>query len=423
MRIVLRLMINGLLPLALLGAAGYQAYRMVQTPSKAKKSRPEASIPLVEVADLSPQDVEVIVEAFGTVAPAREVVLRTEVGGRILGLCERMVPGGVVSEGETLVRIDPASYAIAVRQAEAHLIQAKADFDIEQGQQVIAKRGWELLKDELGGGAANQDLALRKPQLERAEAARAAAQAALEEASLDLQRTTIIAPFDSLVLEESVEIGQLVERQSELARLVGAEEFWVHALVPLDKLDRICFPGPDDSEGSSVRVILSHGSGTTIAREGEVLRFVGDLDPKGRMARVLISIRDPLETRAAAEKSSSAEGKLLLGSYVRLEIEAGRFEGVYSIPRTALRENSRVWVRSSEGVIRIHPVEILWRREEDVLVANSFARGDRLVTSRLSRVMPGMRVRVLDESPPLAAPSAAPATRISTNEAKPDRRG
>jgi RND family efflux transporter MFP subunit len=422
LRKLIRFIYNGLLPLALIAGSFYGSYILLRTPPRAKKVQPAAVAPVVGVTHIVSQDADVFIEAFGTVIPAKEVTLRTEVGGRIHEINERLVPGGLVSAGKTLVRVDPSDYEIAVRRAEANLVEANSDYDIEQGQQIIAKRGWDLLRDELSDEAANRDLALRKPQLEQARAKRDSAQAELEQAKLELERTTVVAPFDALVLEESVEKGQLVQPQNEMAVLVGAEEFWVLALAPLDQMDRIRFPDGTGLSGSAVDVFLSVGENNVLCKSGEITRFVGDLDPDGRMAKVLISIEDPLGLQNGKDSGSSATGRLLLGSYVRLAIEAGSFSNVCSIPRTALRENSRVWLLTPEETLKIQEVEVLWRREEDVLVANSFQEGDQLITTRLSRVMPGMKLEAAERPSSTAERVEEPAAAKSDNPPSPGER-
>ena len=90
----------------------------------------------------------------------------------------------------------------------------------------------------------------------------------------------------------------------------------------------------------------------------------------------------------------------MLGSYVRLEIAVGVLKQVYAIPRRALRENDRVWVRDAEGTLRIRDVEIVWRREreDDVLVRDGFQSGDLVVTTQLSSVVPGMPLAIREAS-------------------------
>ena len=404
MRALLRFFLNGLLPLAILSGAGYVAYQMLITPPHAQKSSAPAVVPVVDVVDLVPRTENVFVEAHGVVVPSEEVVLRPEVGGRIVERHPSLVPGGLLKKGEVLVRIDPAEYEIAVRKAEAELVQAQATCDMEQGQQTIARREWNLLEDRLNEMAANQSLVLREPQLQRCEAQRDAAQTALDKARLDLERTTVLVPFDCIVTEESVEIGQLVDRQNQLATLIGTDEFWVKAAVYLDRLPRISFPQADGTGGSEVRVILKTGRGEPALWKGRVVRLLGDLDPKGRQARVLVSIWDPLNLE---DENKDRNERLLVGSYVTLDIEGGVLEGVYSIPWPALRENDYIWVRTPQNTLQIREVDIVWKREEDVLISDGVQPGDQLIATRLANVIPDMAIKVADRKPGSATPEQA----------------
>jgi hypothetical protein len=114
------------------------------------------------------------------------------------------------------------------------------------------------------------------------------------------------------------------------------------------------------------------------------------------MARVLVSIRDPL---GLAAREGGATRRILLGSYVRLRIESGTLHGVYAIPRKALRENDRIWVCDADGRLAIRPVEIVWRRHEDVIVRDGFRPGDQLICTHLASVVPGMPLRILEQTP------------------------
>ncbi len=389
MKAVIRFISNGLIPMLIIGAAAYGAYTMLLSPPKTKKHKAEAPVPVVSVTNLEPIDVSVKVTAFGPVIPARRVVLQPEVGGRVLKQHPQLIPGGRISEGEVILEIDPSEYEIMVRRAEADLSKSQASLDMEEGQQAIAKREWELLEEDLSEDLTNPSLVLRKPQLQSSEATRDAAQTALDEALLNLSRTVLKAPFDSLVIEEMVETGQLVDRNTRIATLVGTDEFWIEARIPISDLDRIQFPNAAGQGGSKVAVHLLEGNSSSTVREGRVSRLLGSLDTEGRMAQVLVTVVDPLSLEKEVETKP-----LLLESYVRLEIEAGSLEDVYCIPRTSIRENTRIWVATPENQLQVRSVEVVWRREDDLLVRDGIQAGDRLITSRLSSILPGMELRV-----------------------------
>lgn len=139
--------------------------------------------------------------------------------------------------------------------------------------------------------------------------------------------------------------------------------------------------------------MLDAGEGREFTREGRVLRLLGDLEPNGRMARMLVSIADPL-----GRHDRSGEIPLLLGSYVQVEIDAGVLEGVVVIRRAALREGNRIWVVDGSNRLQIRDVEVLWFRKDSVLLAKeSIGAGERLVVSGLRVALPGMRVSAQPE--------------------------
>ena len=383
---------SGGLAIGILGAAGWFSLHLINTPVKAPRERVKPSIPVVGVAELKTADHPISVEAFGTVVAARELTLRPEVRGRVTALHPQLQVGGLVRKGEVLVEIASEDFEIAVRRAEAALAEVEVEWKIEQGRQAVAKREWELLKGRTSADAEKSALALRQPQLQKVEAMRARAQADLETAKLNVARTEIAAPFDAVILSESAEIGQLLDTNTQIARLVGTEEFWVEALVPLRRLSLIWIP-EGEFQGASVQIQLDTGD-EPIARTGRVLRRLADLDAEGRMARVLVSIRDPLNL-----DSGELRG-LPLGSYVRLSIDAGKMEDLISIPRVALRENDRLWIRDQQGRLQIRDVDVIWRRDEDVLISDRFESGEHVITTHLAGIIPGTPVRARGEANP-----------------------
>ena len=205
---------------------------------------------LVDVVEVRRGDFRPTVTAMGTVRPAREVVLSPRVGGRVVERAAAFTPGGFVGRGEVLVRIDPADYRNALARAESDLRQARSDLNLEMGRQQVAEQDYELLRDTVEPG--NEDLVLRQPQLEAARSRVEAAQAAVEQAELNLGRTTVRAPFDAHVLSRQADLGSEVAAGAPLGRLVGTDEYWVEVAVPLSKLRFIPFgDGGDGGDGNN----------------------------------------------------------------------------------------------------------------------------------------------------------------------------
>ena len=367
--------------------------------------------PLVKVMEMHPETYRTVVKGFGTVKPHRKVRVLPQVGGVIVEQNEYLEVGGRIRAGELLVQIDQRDYEAALAAAEAEAARADFELQLEKGRQVVAKREWELL-GPIGASEANEGLALRVPQLASRQAAMESANSRVMKAKADLERTTLRSPFDALVISESAEVGQFVLQQTPVADLVCLDEYRVQVTLPMDRLSRICVPKNPGDEGSPARVILDSGSGALVVRDGRVVRLLPDLDPNGRLARIHVSIPDPLQ-----RDENSSSPPLLLGSYVRVEIEGAEIEGAFVIPRAALRDNSRLWIVDEDGLLQWKEIQVLDRTEEHVIVQDRLESGVRVIVSALSSPLPGMEVRVLDDDAvSLPGEEASPVVALQVHE-------
>lgn len=370
------------LSLAVLGVGAFAAIRFVQTRPSPPQKPPARIAPLVEVMTVHASRETAVIQTMGTVTPARQINIKAEVTGTIREVAARFLPGGTVPGGGVLVRLDPEDFRLAVAAKEAALASATADLELEFGQQEVARHEWALLNrtDPITN---KKPLALRKPQLAQARAKVRQAETALDQARLDLRRTTVTAPFTALILEKNVDLGSRVSNTDTLATLVDAREYWVEATAPVDRLAWIALP-TDDAPGARV-LIRSQASGAE--REGRVLHLRGDLEDQGRLARLLVSLPRPLETSPAP---------MLLGEYVRLAIDGRKLDNVIRLPRVALREGDTVWV-VRDASLDIRPVNVAWRDTDTVLVTAGLASGDVVVTSELATPIQDMPLTLGEE--------------------------
>jgi len=395
--------LKAILPLVVLAVGAYLVVKLIETRPTAPRSDTKPLPVLVQVIEAESVRRQVTVEAMGTVVPARSLVVFPEVTGRIIEHSPQLVPGGRFSAGDLIARIDPRDYELAVERAKANVERARFELEVEKGRQIIAQREWTLLDPDVAGDSPSRDLALRKPHQRNAEATLAAAQSNLDLATLRLDRTTIRAPFNALVLDESVDVGQLVTPQTRLATLVGTDEFWVDVTVPVDRLGFIDIPGTFGAPGSTARVVYAPGPDTRIECAGRVLGLKGALDPVGRMAQLLVQVENPLDPPSADDLP------LLLDAYVRVQIEGKTLEDVFVLPRAALREGVHVWVMNDADELEIRTVAIAWRREDTVWLRGGIHPGERIVTSRVAAPVPGMKLRV-GQSEAAGEPVAQPAS-------------
>ena len=342
---------------------------------------------LVEVRTAERGRFSPVIEVMGQVVPAREVTLQPRVSGRVIELAEAFEPGGQVAEDTALLRIDPADYQAALRQRRSELAQARADLELEQGRQAVAEQDFELLGEELDEG--NRHLVLRQPQLKQARAQVDFAEAALRRAELDLQRTRISAPFDAQILSRDVATGSQVSTDS-LARLVATDRYWVSASVPLSQLRWLRFAERDGEEGAPVTLRHEAAWGPSQSRQGRLQRLVGELDANARLARVLVSVEDPLALRAEAGTPS-----LILGAFVRTAIEGRALDDVVRLDRSLLRREDTVWVME-DGALDIRDVTVLLRDDDYVYLSEGLDQGDQVVATDLATVVDGAALRLED---------------------------
>lgn len=340
-----------------------------------EKSR---SAKIVQTVDVTPSEHSISVSAYGNVIAARKLLVQPEVTGRVIGQHPSLVPGGRIREGESLITLDDSDYRLALREARTTLDQARSELDVEAGRQIIARRELEQLRKDMPAGDINEALVLRQPFKASAEAVVERAETAVAKAELDLTRTVIRSPFNALVIDETVETGQQADVGSPFATLVGSDVFWIQANIPLSELKWIQFP-EEGLPGAKAEIELS---GTTLSWDGRVSRLLGDLEEAGRLARILIEVPKPLE--------SNPDQPLLLGSYVRVKIEAGSIKDVIEIPRSALHDGKRLWLVGSDEKLIIRDTEVRWRNEDLLLVTNVIKPGESLIVSDLTAPLPGM---------------------------------
>nr|WP_321402117.1 efflux RND transporter periplasmic adaptor subunit [uncultured Desulfobacter sp.] len=376
--------IRALIPLMLIIGGGVAWSYFKATAPVMKKAEPQRQVTLVETQTAVSQNLSATVSAMGTVTAAREVTLKAQVTGTVQSVCDNFVPGSFVAKGKTVLTLDPADYQVAKKKAQSALANAKAALAIEQGSQNIAKEELRVLSEITVQKVNQTDLALRKPQLAQAMAAVTSAQADLTQADLNLSRTRIVAPFNAMILERSVNVGTYVGVQDSLVSLVGTDEFWIEAVVPLDEIP---FLDMDTPGGCPVRIRSQAGTGTW---DGRVIQVTGQLSDTSRMAQVLVGVKNPLGTL-----NHPSSVPLMIDDYVYVDITGRTLEDVMALPRTALKDDNTLWVNQN-NTLDIRKVTLAWKDETNVYIQKGISPGDQVVVSDLSTPVQGMALKSSD---------------------------
>jgi len=380
-------------------AGGVTAFIFLTEPTATQAGATKETAMLVQVAEVQRGAFAPEIVATGTVQPSEDVMLSPLVTGEIIRRADAFNPGGFVKKGEVLLQIDPSDYRNTLQLRKSDLLQAEADLAIEQGRQDVARQDYELVDDIVG--IESSGLVLREPQLNSVKARVEAAKAAVSQAQLNLRRTTIRAPFDAHILSRNANLGSQVSPGDNLGRLVGMDEYWVVATLPLSKLPYVSLPS-GGKRGSEVQISDPKAWEADEYRTGYVYQLVGALENQTRLARMLVSVPDPLGYQ------NDTLPALMINSFVETKIMADSLRDVVRLNRDYLRENQTVWVME-EGELSIREVQVKFMDAKYAYIADGLQDEDQIVTTNLSTVVDGspLRTSETDTTTSAASPTEA----------------
>ena len=376
-----------ILPVFLLLGALYGARRLVASRPEAMRQEAQDRVTPVDFVHPVRTNHIVRVEAMGHVVPASSIEVRAQVGGRLVALHPDFELGGRIPAGEVLASIEREDYEAVLAEAESAYAQSVLAEALELQRQAIAKeelaQEGTVLPDGLG-----RAIALREPQVEAAKRSRAAAAAAVERARRNLERTEVRLPFEALVLHKNVDAGSVLAPQASLGEVAAIDRFHIEAVLAQTLFRWLpSFDREGRFEGRPATEIgIAQGS-ETVWRVGHLSRLVGDM--RGNMARVLVVVEEPL---------AAGETPILLGSYVTLRIPGVTLEGIWAIPRRALREDGSVLVAGEGERLVIRAPEVIRTTREYAFFHDGFEESDRVIITAVSAAVPDMQVRIMSDA-------------------------
>ncbi len=364
-----------LVPLVLAGGMLFMQ-RMIALRSKPARSTPPIRGALVQVVAAERGSRQVVITTTGTIQAARQAELAPQVAGVIDDTAPHLQTGAFFAAGDFLFAIDDTDYRLTLQQAEASVAKAKSQLAILQAKAAVARREWH---DLVGADSPPPPLAVLEPQIAEAEATLAAAEAGRRQAMVNLERTRITAPFDCRILTEAVERGKYVKAGTPLVTVIGADRLEV--VVPVALADLAWIPVGGSTPAKAEIVLRARGRERRWS--GTVDRLLADVEPRGKMARLIVTIEHPYDDDTEPP---------LLGMFVDVTIHGRRLDDVIAIPRRTLREGEVVWVVEDDR-IRIQPVHVLRLTRDEAWIDRGLAGGEAIVTTALSGVADGMLVR------------------------------
>lgn len=338
-------------------------------------------ITTIRVVQVASKSEYLTIKSQGTVQPRSESALIPEVSGRVIWISPSLVGGGSFKEGDVLLRIDQSDY-------ESSLLRNKAVVQRSEVEQAYASDELSRLKKLFEKQLASQS------QLDEAERnARVAAanlqegRANLDQARRDLARTELKAPFDGLVRNEHVDLGQFVSRGGSVGVIYATD--YVEVRLPIAASQLTYFGLPISTRGQipleiQPPVTLTADMGDTrLIWEGSLVRAEAEIDQRSRMIYGVVrlpSMRD--------EQS----WPIPVGLFVQAEIRGRKVDKVIRLPRSAMRDNNQVLVVDQNNRLHFRQVSILRLEHEDVLIDDGLTDGELVSISPLQAVVNGMRV-------------------------------
>ena len=361
---------------------------------------PPSQIPYADTDRIAAGSGPIPVHGAGTVRPSAEIDITPQVGGRVVWVDPAFHSGRRVASGQTLFRIEEADYEYRVREAEAALAARRVALLEARENAAIARDEYQRYAERRSDEAASEasPLTLRLPQLEAAEAAVQREEATLAQAKLDLSRTRIIAPFDGIVREESVDIGQLLTAGHAVGRLFASDA--VEVVIPLSDADAALIPRlwtePESDADTPVaaRVIAEYGDGR-YAWQGYVDRAEASLDAETRTIDVVVRVDGPFSPGDAVDAGRSSEQgpPLLVGKYAEVVIEGLVSDSYFRVRRAALQPDNEIWTVRDDGTVHIVAVRVLQRTDDEVYVTGALNDDDAVVIGGIRFATEGMAVR------------------------------
>ncbi|MCC5970751.1 MAG: biotin/lipoyl-binding protein [Pararhodobacter sp.] len=384
-----------------------------QMPRTARERVFAARVVAIETGARTP-----VLSAFGEVRARRTLELRAPVAGRVLEIAPGVEDGAEVRAGQWLLRLDPVDASAArdlarndLARAEAELRDAIRALDLAQqdraeseAQADLRQRAFERRRTltergvgseavveeaELAFAAARAAVIARRQAEAQAEARTETAETALErqrialaEAERRLNDTELVAAFDGILADFTVQAGGLVGTNERLGQVVDPDA--------LDVAFRL-------STAQYLRLL--DDTGALIPVPGEVALELGGLEISSpvTLSRVSPSVGEGQSGRLIFADLAAPRG-FRPGDFVTIRITEPQLPDVALVPAAAVDTEGGVLVLAADERLEAGRVEILRRQGDMVLIRAPHLEGREIVAARNPLLGEGIRIRPLRDA-------------------------
>jgi len=393
-----------IIPAAVVVTALLIVFFIKSNPPEARRfsSAPKAAIS-VSVLELVPQSYQVMIDSYGTVKPRTQSLLVAQASGQIIEVSDEFREGGFFEKGDVLLKLDDRDHQAEVKSAQANLLTAEQSLLEEKARGQQALTDWK----RLGGSSQASSLVLREPQLAAAQAQVLSAQAALEKAELDLERTKVTAPYAGRILSRSVDLGQVVSNNTQLATIYAIDSVEIRLPIKNKDLSFVNLPeqyrdGAKNQAGSLVKFSSDLVGEQTW--QGQLARTEGAIDENAQQLYVVAKIDDPYKSTA------SNQYPIKIGQYIKAQIAGKTVQNALIIPNSTIYQGTYVYVVEGD-VLKRKDVTFAWQNANQAMIKTGLKANDKLVVTPLGQVSSGTKVSILGEEPKEKVPKNKRPTR------------
>ena len=362
----------------------YWAVFSVLTALTACEKRPTEAIsagpPEVLVTEVVQKEVPVFRQWVGTVNGVQNAEVRARTEGYLTSIPYQQ--GGFVKKGEVMFLIDPRPFTASLDQAKSQLEEAKATL---LGVQLDAQRAKELFDTKV---ISEQEYTNKTQLYQTKVAAVAAAQAAFEQAQLNLDYTRIVSPLDGVAGQQQAQIGDLVGTGTNqvLTTVSQIDPIWFYLPISeqsywefADRLKEM-MAVPEEKRKQDVELTLANGS--VYPHKGRFAFLDRQVDPKTGTIQVAVSFPNP-------------ELTLRPGQYGIARAEILTIPNALLIPQKAvsqLQGSNMIAVVNPDGKAEIRAIKVGETYQGLIVVSEGLKAGEKVIVEGFQRVRQGTPV-------------------------------
>ena len=359
-----------------------------------KKTPPAPPPPEVLVTEVKQQDVPIYNEYVGQLDASVNATIEARVQGYLTS--QNYKEGQPVKKGDVLFQIDHRPFEAALAQAKAAFMQADAS---AKQAELNGQRNTELFQRHVSSEQ-ERDNAVQAAVAARAQAE--AQRAAVEQAQLNLDYTTITAPVDGIAGLVKVQVGDLISAGTVLTTVTKVDPIKAYFTVSEQRYseysNRYADPQKRAAHEKELRFELILADGSIYPHEGEMFAADNQVDVRTGSLRIAALFSNPRSI-------------LRPGQFARIRVRSEIAHGALLVPQRAVTElqgTYQVAVIRPDNKAHVQPVKMGRRIGSEWIVQSGLHRGDRIVVEGVQKVREGATVSPQPWTPPPTPSPSAP---------------